>query len=233
MAAYNGNVSTYKVNCCWALVGKRKSYRRVSYALVIPWATQRKVWHQMAVWTATQRWWLSKRPFCAILFFASPRVTKASETRQLPTTTWNRSITTGGCVLEFMLSNGSYIQNNPRAIATVAVGDLPDFVWSRTPVHVIILRQDPLEAILVNFGRRALILFLFESSWKKWKLTPLLCACAVVITLETQKCQKGHLATLNLTFLLIAIYTNDFRRMKEEGLIYKSCLRVSNFCPGT
>ena len=31
------------------------------------------------------------------------------------------------------------------------------------------LRQDPLEAILVIFGRRALILFLFESSWKKMK----------------------------------------------------------------
>ena len=29
------------------------------------------------------------------------------------------------------------------------------------------LRQDPLEAILVIFGRRALIFFLFESSWKK------------------------------------------------------------------
>ena len=32
-----------------------------------------------------------------------------------------------------------------------------------------ILRQDPLEAILVIFGRRALIFFLFESSWKNMK----------------------------------------------------------------
>ena len=31
------------------------------------------------------------------------------------------------------------------------------------------LRQDPLEAILVIFGRRALIFFSFESSWKKMK----------------------------------------------------------------
>ena len=31
------------------------------------------------------------------------------------------------------------------------------------------IRQDPLEAILVIFGRRALIFFLFESSWKKMK----------------------------------------------------------------
>ena len=35
----------------------------------------------------------------------------------------------------------------------------------------VLLRQDPppLEAILVIFGRRALIFFLFESSWKKMK----------------------------------------------------------------
>ena len=31
------------------------------------------------------------------------------------------------------------------------------------------LRQDPLEAILVIFGCRALIFFVFESSWKKMK----------------------------------------------------------------
>ena len=31
------------------------------------------------------------------------------------------------------------------------------------------LRQDPVDAILVIFGRRALIFFLFESSWKKMK----------------------------------------------------------------
>ena len=34
--------------------------------------------------------------------------------------------------------------------------------------------------------------------------------------------EKGHLAPSNLTSLLIAIDTNGFRRMKEEGLIYKS-----------
>ena len=49
--------------------------------LWLPWATHRKVWHKMAVWTATCAWWLSKRPFCAILFYASPRVTIGCETR--------------------------------------------------------------------------------------------------------------------------------------------------------
>ena len=62
-------------------------------------------------------------------------------------------------------------------------------------------------------------------------MTPLLCACAVVITLENV--EKGHLAPSNLTFLLIAIDANGFRRMKEEGQIYKSCLKFFNFCLGT
>ena len=54
------------------------------------------------------------------------------------------------------------------------------------------LRQDPPppQAILVIFGRRALIFFCLKALEKKWKMTPLLCACAVVITLETQKCRK-------------------------------------------
>ena len=43
----------------------------------------------------------------------------------------------------------------------------------------------------------------------------------MVITLETQKCRKGHLALSNLTFLLVAMDTNGFRRKKEEGQIYK------------
>ena len=33
--------------------------------------------------------------------------------------------------------------------------------------------------------------------------------------------KKRHLAPSNLTFLLIVIDTNGFRRMKEEGQIYK------------
>ena len=49
--------------------------------LWLPWATHRKVRHKMAVWMATQRGWLSKRPFCAILFYASPWVIKACKTR--------------------------------------------------------------------------------------------------------------------------------------------------------
>ena len=33
---------------------------------------------------------------------------------------------------------------------------------------------------------------------------------------DTKNVEKGHLAASNLTFLLIAIDTNGFRRMKED-----------------
>ena len=50
---------------------------------------------------------------------------------------------------------------------------------------------------------------------------------------DAKNVEKGHLAPSNLTFLLIAINTNGFRRMKEEGLIYQIYLRFFNFCLGT
>ena len=63
------------------------------------------------------------------------------------------------------------------------------------------LRQDPpLEAILVIFGRRALIFFCLKALGKKWKMTPLLCACAVVITLETPKCRKRAPRSVEFNF---------------------------------
>ena len=66
------------------------------------------------------------------------------------------------------------------------------------------LRQDPpLEAILVIFGRRALIFFFcLKALGKKWKMTPLLCACAVVITLETQKCGKRAPRSVEFNFFI-------------------------------
>ena len=63
--------------------------------------------------------------------------------------------------------------------------------WKDTvPTVAPQLKAGPPEAILVIFGRRALIFFCLKALGKKWKMTPLLCACAVVITLETQKCRK-------------------------------------------
>ena len=51
-------------------------------------------------------------------------------------------------------------------------------------------------------------------------MTPLLCACAVVITLETQKCRKRAPRSVEFNFF-INCDRNGFRRMKEEGHIYK------------
>ena len=48
--------------------------------LWLPWATHRKVSYKMAVWTATLAEWPSKRPFCTMIFYASPRITKTYET---------------------------------------------------------------------------------------------------------------------------------------------------------
>ena len=38
---------------------------------------------------------------------------------------------------------------------------------------------------------------------------------------DAKNVKKGHLAPSSLTFLLFVIDTNGFRRMKEEGYIYK------------
>ena len=68
--------------------------------------------------------------------------------------------------------------------------------------------------------------FLFESSCKNMKYDTTLCACAVVITLETQKCRKRAPRSVGFNFLLIAIDRKGFRRMKEEGHIYKKLPQI-------
>ena len=67
-----------------------------------------------------------------------------------------------------------------------------------------VLREDPppFEAILVIFGRRSLIFYCLKALGKKWKMTPLLCACAAVITLETQKCQKRAPRSVEFNFFI-------------------------------
>ena len=61
-------------------------------------------------------------------------------------------------------------------------------------------------------------------------MTPLLFACAVMITLETQKCRKKASRFVEFNFLRIAIDENGFRRMKEEGQNCKSCLKNFKLC---
>ena len=60
-----------------------------------------------------------------------------------------------------------------------------------------------------------------------------LCACAVLITLETQKCRKKAPRFVEFNFLRIALDENCFHRMTEEGQIYiKCCFKFFNFCLG-
>ena len=102
-----------------------------------------------------------------------------------------------------------------------------------TAVHVHVLKAGPLEAILVIFGGRALI-FLFESSWKKWKMTSLLCACAVVITLETQKCRKMAPRSVEFNFFNNCDRKKRFSQIKRRRAdLQNCCLRFFNFCLGT
>ena len=76
---------------------------------------------------------------------------------------------------------------------------------SDTCQSVAILRQD-LEAILVIFGPTALIfVFWSKALGKKWRMTLLLCACAVVITLETQKCRKRAPRSVEFNFFFFTV----------------------------
>ena len=86
--------------------------------------------------------------------------------------------------------------------------------------------QDPLEAILVIFGRWASIFFCLKVLGKIREMTPLLCACAVVITLETQKCRKMAPRSVELNFFINCGRQKRFRRMKEEGQINKKLLQM-------
>ena len=93
------------------------------------------------------------------------------------------------------------------------------------------LRQDPLEASLVIFGRSSLIFFCSKALGNMKNDTIFVRMRSV--TLETQKCRKRHLASTNVTFLRIVIDKNGFRRMKYEGQIYKTVPQVFIlFAPG-
>ena len=87
-------------------------------------------------------------------------------------------------------------------------------------------RLDPLEAILVIFGRRALIFFFLKALGKYEKLTPLLCAWAVVINLETQKCRKRAPRSVEFNFFISCDRQKRFSQNERRmGRSTKRCLR--------
>ena len=92
------------------------------------------------------------------------------------------------------------------------------YAWNFVFVCLFVyLRQDPLEAILVIFGRRALIFFVwkFLEKYEKWHH---FCAHAQWWSPWRRKnVENGHLAPSNLTFWLIAIDETVFEEWKKKG----------------
>ena len=91
--------------------------------------------------------------------------------------------------------------------------------------------QNPLEAILVILGLRALTFFVWKLLEKYEKGHHFCVHVQWWSPWRRKNVEKGHLAPWNLTFLLIAIDRNGFRRMKEEGLIYKTVPQIFKFLP--
>ena len=92
--------------------------------------------------------------------------------------------------------------------------------WQRQQT-VADLRQDPPPPSWGYFSHLwswSLNFFLFESSWKKWKMTPLLCACAVVITLETQKCWKRAPRSVEFNFFINCDRHKRFSQNERRGV---------------
>ena len=86
--------------------------------------------------------------------------------------------------------------------------------------------RTPFEAILVVFGRRALIFCVWKVLEKNEQWCHFCAHAQWWSPWKRKNVQKGHLALSNLTFLIIAIDKNGFRRLKDEGLIYKTLPQI-------
>ena len=76
---------------------------------------------------------------------------------------------------------------------------------------------EPLEAILVIFGRSfSIIFFCLKELGKIWKMTHFCAHVQYWSPWRSKNVEKRHPAPSNLTFLRITIDKNGFRRMKEE-----------------
>ena len=91
----------------------------------------------------------------------------------------------------------------------------------------VLLRQDPLQAILVIFGRTQPYFIWFETSWKRRKNDTTFVDMRSCDHLgDAKMSKKGTFLRRIYFFLLIAISRNGFRRMKEEGQIYQTLQQI-------
>ena len=88
------------------------------------------------------------------------------------------------------------------------IAQMVQFIFHASATVLGFVKVGPLEAILVVFSRSFFIFFFcLKGLGKIWKMTPLLCACAVGITLETQKCWKKAPRSVEFNF-----FTNHNKR---------------------
>ena len=102
------------------------------------------------------------------------------------------------------------------------------FAWKRSSGLISCFHA---KLILVIFGRS---FFRLKALGKKWKMMPLWCACAVVITLETQKCRKRAPRSVEFNFF---IYCDRHKRFSQNERRRADLQNVAsdffNFCLGT
>ena len=83
-------------------------------------------------------------------------------------------------------------------------------------------KAGPLEAILVIFGRRAFIFFVWKLL-EKMKNATILRACAVLITFETQKCRKRSPRSVEFNFFINCDRQKRFSRNERRRADLQNC----------
>ena len=79
------------------------------------------------------------------------------------------------------------------------------------------LRHDTPWGYFSHLWSQSLNFFCLKALGKKWKMTPLLCACAVVITLETQKCRKRAPHSVEFNFFINCDRHKRFSQNERRG----------------
>ena len=120
-----------------------------------------------------------------------------------------------------------------RVVVAVPKKSLVTIILVRSPSHFIFTQFGCLLTApkrkkveipnFIFFGLSPLTFLCMKALGKIWKMTPLLCACAVVITLETQKCRKRAPRSVEFNFFINfdrqkRFLQNERKRTKRTNL---------------